>query len=520
LVEKKSGDHVFFAERNDLFALCLLAGWSLACLQASAQATAQAKAQAKPGQPVSVQPGHVPPEPGKVAPPPPPVKNGVRDVGLVQVSFPGDDEQFKYKLEQVVVQTWISTEPVVLSAQNFSWAGETPDKSSCPQSQPLAGPKGQMEDKFCVYGPTFDLQPYYSSTAKTAEDSSAAAASGTNPAQAKLECDNQLKACDAANTADNTPTKTPLTYQVAGKWKNAVLTPLRPFLQPNATSITFSDQVGINGLPRWMLDATANPAWVPLAGRQAASVNQGNGGVLNYISLNLKTDLNNQVNANPNSTVGSLQWNLRSSRPLEGGFRDHQWIRWPGADISITGAEYDFISNDVNLYFPSAAVRLPVAVLDKDGAPAVFVWKLQLGEISGWHLRDPSAGLAGQRSISTDIAEEGNQLFRGVAGTTMSLQGWGNWFSNSSINSSYQVMLPATDEPFTVASSSSSKPPTVTLTDKARHFVSTSILEKLGGSNFSLNITYKYGSLPPAFWLVKNSLTLGLTLTSGSGRTE
>jgi hypothetical protein len=512
---------VFFAERNDLFALCLLAGGSLACLQASAQTAAQAKAKAKPGRPVSVQSGNVPAETGKVALQPPPGTNGVRDVGLVQVSFKGDDAEFKYTLEQVVVQTWISTEPVVLSKQNFTWAAEKPSDPVCPQSGPVSSPQsGWMKDTFCVYAPTFDLQPYYSSTPKTAKDSSAAAASGTNTAQAKLECDKLLKACDAANTADDTPTKTPLTYQVAGKWKNAVLTPLRPFLQPNATSITFSDQVGINGLPRWMLDATANAAWVPLPGKQAASVNQANGGVLNYISLNLMTDLNNQVNANPNSTVGTLQWNLRASRPLEGGFRCHQWLRWPGADISVTGAEYDFISNDVNLYFPSAAVRLPVAVLDKDGVPAVFVWKLQLGEISGWHLRDPSAGLAGQRSISKDIAEEGNQLFRGVASTTMKVQGWGNWFSNSSINSSYQVMLPATDEPFTVASSSSSKPPTITLTDKARNFVSTSISEKLGGSNFSLTITYKYGSLPPAFWLVKNSLTLGLNLTSGSGRTE
>jgi hypothetical protein len=501
---------VFFAERNDLFALCILAGGFLVCLQSSAQTAAQVT----PQQPVSVQPGHVPAAAGKVAPQPPPGTNGVRDVGLVQVCFQGD-KQYNYKLEQVVVQTWISTEPVVLSQQNFTWAGDTGHKPSdpvCPLSGPVSSSlqSGWMKDTFCVYAPTFDLQPYYSSTSKLVAG---------RLAKPELNCKDQ-HADDTQPTPPEVPTKTPLTYQVAGKWKNAVLTPLRPFLQPNATSITFSDQVGINGLPRWMLDATANPAWVPLPGRQAASVNQANGAVLNYISLNLMTDLNNQVNANPNSTVGTLQWNLRSSRPLEGGFRDHQWLRWPGADISVTGAEYDFISNDVNLYFPSAAMRLPVAVLDKDGVPAVFVWKLQLGEISGWHLRDPSAGLAGQRSVSKDIAEEGNQLFRGVASTTMKIQGWGNWFSNSSINSSYQVMLPATDEPFTVASSSSSKPPTITLTDKARNFVSTSISEKLGGSNFSLTITYKYGSLPPAFWLVKNSLTLGLTLTSGSGRTE
>jgi hypothetical protein len=82
------------------------------------------------------------------------------------------------------------------------------------------------------------------------------------------------------------------------------------------------------------------------------------------------------------------------------------------------------------------------------------------------------------------------------------------------------VLVPATDEPFTIASTSSSKPPTITLTDKARHFVTTQIAQKLGNSNFSVTVKYQYGTLPPAFWLVKNSLQVGITLSSGSGRAE
>lgn len=62
-------------------------------------------------------------------------------------------------------------------------------------------------------------------------------------------------------------------------------------------------------------------------------------------------NLNNQINEGANSTIGALQWNLRSRAPFESGFLDHKWLRNPGIDESLNGAEYDFVSNDINLYF-------------------------------------------------------------------------------------------------------------------------------------------------------------------------
>jgi hypothetical protein len=89
-----------------------------------------------------------------------------------------------------------------------------------------------------------------------------------------------------------------------------------------------------------------------------------------------------------------------------------------------------------------------------------------------------------------------------------------------SINSTYQVMLPTTDEPFTIASASSSKLPTVTLTDKARNYVKSSITERLrnltvfpvaSNNNFSVGLTYQYGTPPPAFWARKKQPHLPVT---------
>lgn len=414
----------------------------------------------------------------------------------------GDTVQ--YSLDTVVVQTWFSTEPVILPASNFTFVDTSnADKGPCPKSKPVTG--GQLViDNFCVYDTTLSIVPYYT-TKSLPNIKPAEGGSGDPKCNASDECKSQNN-----QAQDEQPQEIPITYREYLGWKKAIMYPIRPFIQPNATSISFSDQVGINSTPRWSLAINSNPAWLPKPAKQK------NGDFLSYLSTKVNINLNNQVNANPNSSVGAFLWNLRSRDPL-----CRKWWRMPEPDVTISGVEYDFVSNDINVYFPSAGIQIPVAVLDKGPVPGVFVWRLQLGEISGWHIRAPSEdGLAGKNNQSSQIANEGNQLFRGVAGTTMNVQGWGTWLGNFSINSSYQVMLPATDEPFTIASTTSSKPPTITLTDKARHFVSSTISEKLGNSNFALSIKYQYGSLPPAFWLVKHSLTLGVTFSSGSGRSE
>jgi hypothetical protein len=447
---------------------------------------------------------------------------------------------YSQSLKYVVAQTRFSTEPLVMPVANFVVTGIAHDTNNheviCPSSHPFVNncpPSSQdktceIQDAFCVYDKSYDLIPYYSASSCTITNSASDSSSSNPPPcpAAKLSeaaAATSPPACPAVEPsgAETLPimkdSQVPLAYRYIkpGSAAHTVMVPLRPFLQPNAASVTFSDQVGINGLPRWNLGLTAIPAWVVLNGHR-----QNDKGPLNYLSMNINVNLNNQYNANQNSTTGALQWNIRSRHPL-----DKSWFRRPGLDITLSGAEYDFVSNDVNLYYPSPSLRFPLAVLDKHGFPAVLVWKLQLGEISGYHDRDPSANLAGGHSVAQDIADEGSRLFRGVAGTTMIVQGWGDtgwkaWLSGFSINSNYQAMMPATDEPFTIPSSSSTKPPTVTLTDKTRQFVSSKISEKLGDSNFSLSITYQYGSLPPAFWLVKHSLSVGLTLSSGSSRTE
>ncbi len=466
---------------------------------------------------------------GEVAPRSKPKKGTPGYVIPVDVKIPVSEKSNplatdSHALTYVAAQTWFSTEPLILPKSNFVFEGSTKDHPECAKSKPIMTMSPPtLVDAFCVYGATFSLKAFYSTTAadgqapaQTAQtgpqDPSHAVSTSTDqpPVPVPAQTERALPVSDGGQGDEQS--QVPLTYRGdLGAREETFMYLLRPFLQPNATSISFTDQVGINGLPRWSLGITANPTWIPWLDAQERQEK-----TLSYLSLNVNVNLNNQINANPNSTVGALQWNWRTRYPLA-----KHWLRKPGLDVSLSGVEYDFVSNDINLYYPSASVKWPLAALDYKGNPAVFVWKLQLGEISGYHVHDPSAaGLAGMRSVAADIADEGTRLFRGVAVTTVNVQGWGTWLGSFGINSSYQAMVPVTDEPFTIPSSSSSKPPTITLTDKTRHFVKSAITEKLGSSNFSFNVTYQYGSLPPAFWLVKHSLSVGLTLSSGNGRFE
>jgi hypothetical protein len=585
---------MFFARREAIVATCAFAGLAFASTYATAQDTSE--------QIVSPQPSTAPsaahansyigvasPESKKATGLPGWVKP---IIGMhVKNGVSGDTTT----LTNIVVQSWFSTEPVIMPTSGFVfqgisayYEGGSMHGTPCPKSNPVPDGHGSTIDSFCIYGATFDQYGYYSTKAPGKPVSTGLVATpgngqilltwpGIADANSYVLCystsdgvcplqgtkvktsanylthtgltnnqtyyytltlpDHDPATATVISAASATPflpiscpkltevndeytneqkagqSQVPLTYRDLCTAKaNTAMYLLRPFLQPGATSISFSDQVGINGLPRWTLVIGANPTWIPWLNGQERLQKKA----ISYLSFDASVNLNNQIEANPNSTMGALEWNLRSRHPLS-----KHWFRTPGLDTSLTGVEYDFVSNDINLYYPSASIRWPLAALDYKANPAVFVWKLQLGEISGYHIHDPSAaGLAGSHSVAADIAEEGTHLFRGVAGSTMNVQGWGTWLSSFSVNSTYQVMLPTTDEPFTIPSSTSSKPPTITLTDKGRHWVKSAISEKLGDSNFSWNITYQYGSLPPAFWLVKHSLAVGVTLSSGSGRTE
>lgn len=427
-------------------------------------------------------------------------------------------------LTYVVVQTWFSTEPLVLPAANFVFSGNAnyvwqgngtvgtfyPSSPTVNFSDPPS-----VTDSINIYDQQFDLVPYYSASPK--------------PDPGPHSCPSQYPIPYDPSQSPLLQSKVPLAFRnfKPHTFVNGAMFLLRPYILPNATSVSFADQVGINGTPRWSLTLAANPVLGVFFDRHQMQTRP-----LNYLTLNINVNLNNQINANPNSTIGAIAWNMRSNAPLQRGIffncnsaHRGQWLRKPELDVDLTGAEYDFVSNDVNLYYPSPSVKFPLAVLDKNGVPAVFVWKLQLGEESGLHIRNPSADLAGRSTVFPLIENEGDHLFRGLGGAILNVNGWGAsgwdaWLSGFSINSNYQVRIPITDEPFTIPSSTSSKPPTVTLTDKARHYVRTTIGEKLGNSNFSLGVTYQYGELPPAFWLVKHSLSASITLSSGTSRAE
>jgi hypothetical protein len=507
---------MFFAQRNIVAGLIAVLCGSSVCRLSAAES---------PDPPATK-----PPRIGSIAPAAQPVTADLRESpGCIDIAGPLNfpDQPLvqgkELSLTYVVAQTWFSTEAMVLPASNFVFSGKTSDNAFYKSAPVVSGTPPQLRDSFYTYERNFDLVPYYSASSSTP------AAPGSTAPQTHSCGEPTPNPPDPSMEEPLLQSKVPLSYRhlKPNSFESGAMVVLRPFIQPNASSVSFSDQVGINGTPRWSLLLTANPVLHPFFDKQKTQT-----GALNYLSLNVNVDLNNQVNANPNSSIAAIEWNRRSHQPLQSGmfFNDNparrgQWLRKPELDVSLTGAEYDFVSNDVNLYYPSPSVKFPLAVLDKSGVPAVFVWKLQLGELAGYHIRNPSANLAGNRSVHAAIATEGSQLFRGVAGTTMNVQGWGGagwmaWLSGFSINSTYQVMLPTTDEPFTIASASSSKPPTVTLTDKARNYVKSSIAERLGNSNFSLGLTYQYGSLPPAFWLVKNSLMVSITLSSGSSRAE
>jgi hypothetical protein len=390
----------------------------------------------------------------------------------------------KLKLATIVVQTGFSTEPVVLAASDslyYSKKGGGDKQCQPPQES------SNLIDSFCVFGKIYSLHPYYSCTSDQASGGAACEPQSITPG-------------DGAKSV-------PAVYKVYTGWpKHHGMFLLRSFLQPGATTLSASDQVGINGTPRWSVAFATNPAWSPWE-------KTGGSGALNYLSASVAVNLNNQVNANANSIIGAILWNVRSRNLL-----NRKYFRIPGVDITTFGTEYDYISNDVNIYFPSLSGGFPLVVLDHATTPGALVWKMNLGELSGWHIRNPSADLAGKNNQSAKIAKESNQLFRGVAGSSLKLQGW-NLMSGFSITSSYQVMLPATVEPYTV-SNSASKPPTITLTDKARHYVSVDIGEKLGGSSFSIDVKYQYGSLPPAFWAIKHSLGIAIKYTSGNSSAE
>jgi hypothetical protein len=505
-------------------------------------------------------------------------------------------------LVNVAVQSWFSTEPVILPPSNFVFQGISAFGEPCPKSNPVSdGTAHGMKDSLCIYGATFSQRGYYSSTIpnplKPTSLAPLAAAgmgqvlvdwpgipgtkiyhlyssttkgvigpeiyNGTSTHYTQPGLANGVTYYYSVSSEDGRGVKSPLSDSQASAmpfWptqcpkgakgvadeqhyelnvnqsavpltyilpcrspEKVVLYLLRPFIQPNATSVTFSDQIGINATPRWSLAINASPTWIPWLDAQEKwhKADPEKRNLVSYFSFDASVNLNNQINSNPNSSIGSIQWNLRSRNPFS-----RQWFRPPGLDVTMTGVEYDFVSNDVNIFYPSASVKFPIVALDHNATPGVFVWKLNLGEIAGYHERDPSAGqLSGQGSVSADIKDEGSRLFRGAASTSLAVNGWGSsgwnsWLSDFSVSSTYQVLVPATDEPFTIASTSSSKPPTITLTDKARHFVTTQIAQKLGNSNFSVTVKYQYGTLPPAFWLVKNSLQVGITLSSGSGRAE
>jgi len=250
---------------------------------------------------------------------------------------------------------------------------------------------------------------------------------------------------------------------------------------PGAMTLTGSDQVGINGTPRWSVDGDFHPAWLI----------QNSTPFREYLSFRGYVDLDNVANANPNSINGSIQTNFRYTNGLNRTF-----FRVPEINSDVVGLEYDYSTSTTN-YVSGFDVLEPFVVTKH----SYLVVKGGVGVLAGHHIRLNNVS---NTNPILRLSNRAQVTFQTPDGFSASLK--------------VKQALPFYDEPITVSNGSSIKP-TMTSGTTPRNFVTATLAKRLSPLT-AVTVTYKYGELPPSFWVVKHSLVIGLTVTTGKNRTE
>jgi len=176
-----------------------------------------------------------------------------------------------------------------------------------------------------------------------------------------------------------------------------------------------------------------------------------------------------------------------------------------------SGAEFDHKANNLN-YVSSPTLEFPTRLFpmnygDSKQPIAIFV---------------PVLGAEMGDNVTNAVTNNGlGALFRGLAGADLSfhfnpkLPG----FQGIQLSSTYRVRIPSTAEVFT-NTTINSKGQTVdvpSLSTKARNYVK-SELDFVLIKSLSFSITHEDGELPPAFRVIGNKVTIGLTYSLGVNR--
>jgi len=176
-----------------------------------------------------------------------------------------------------------------------------------------------------------------------------------------------------------------------------------------------------------------------------------------------------------------------------------------------SGAEFDHKANNLN-YISSPILEFPTRLFPKsygDSKQPIAI----LVPVVGAEVGD---------NVTNAVTNNGlGALFRGLAGADFSfhfnpkLPG----FQGIQISSTYRVRIPSTAEVFT-NTTTNSKGQTVdvpSLSTKARNYVK-SELDFVLVKSVSFSITHEHGELPPAFRVIGNKVTIGLTYSLAVNR--
>jgi hypothetical protein len=266
-------------------------------------------------------------------------------------------------------------------------------------------------------------------------------------------------------------------------FENAKEVPTERFhlFMPGVAKVNLSDKFGENETPRWTLTGELHPAWLIKDTKPYRE----------YISIRGYVDLDNELNANPNSINLSIQTNLRNTSSL-----NRRYFRDPELNSDIVGFEYDYSLHNLN-YISGADILEPFIVLH-----------------SGMILIKGGAGMVAGHRIKENDKTNSDPILR------MTIRGQVAYQTNDgfSITAKLKSALPFYDEPETIEVSTTKKP-TITYSTTPRHYF-TMVLAKKMNAYAAMSIQGNWGELPPSFWNVKPNVTIGILLTSGGNKSE
>ncbi len=251
--------------------------------------------------------------------------------------------------------------------------------------------------------------------------------------------------------------------------------------------------------------AIKSPPQYQIAGSVAPLWHVGDFGILqgNQIGMLGTVSTDKRQQANPDSyEFFAVYQGLPYSGWYLHGLGEGILLTWLAA-----GTEFDHATDDINV-ISAPYLDFPLRLFQYD------LNSVKQAEV----LLIPTVGAeAGHNFYNAVTPTEGRAVLRGVMGATLNFHfdRKVSFLQGIELSSSYTLRLPATDEIFTNTKTVAGKVVDFPyLSTKARQSLNTELDFKLT-KTVAIAVKHVYGAIPPAFRMVHNQLTIGITYGAG-----